>query len=132
MLEGKVLLIVDDDLTLLEMYVERIKAEGAIVVSAGDGEAGLAQIVESKPSVILLDIMMPKMNGFDVLRKMQESPEMAAIPVILLTALNDDQKRNEGMRLGAVDYVVKSETLPIDVIAKINEVLDNAEKKSKK
>ncbi|MEI7792493.1 MAG: response regulator [Candidatus Berkelbacteria bacterium] len=132
MLEGKVLLIVDDDLTLLEMYVERIKAEGAIVVSAGDGEAGLAQIVESKPSVILLDIMMPKMNGFDVLRKMQESPEMAAIPVILLTALNDDQKRNEGMKLGAVDYVVKSETLPIDVIAKINEVLENAEKKSNK
>ncbi len=132
MLEGKVLLIVDDDLTLLEMYVERIKAEGAIVVSAGDGEAGLAQIAESKPSVILLDIMMPKMNGFDVLRKMQESPEMATIPVILLTALNDDQKRNEGLKLGAVDYVVKSETLPIDVIAKINEVLEDAEKKSKK
>lgn len=132
MLEGKVLLIVDDDLTLLEMYVERIKAEGAIVVSAGDGEAGLAQIAESKPNVILLDIMMPKMNGFDVLRKMQENPEMAVIPVILLTALNDDQKRNEGMKLGAVDYVVKSETLPIDVIAKINDVLENAEKKNKK
>lgn len=132
MLEGKVLLIVDDDLTLLEMYVERIKAEGAIVVSAGDGEAGLAQIAESKPSVILLDIMMPKMNGFDVLRKMKENPEMADIPVILLTALNDDQKRNEGMKLGAVDYVVKSETLPIDVIAKINNVLEVAEKKNKK
>jgi DNA-binding response OmpR family regulator len=132
MLEGKVLLIVDDDLTLLEMYVERIKAEGAIVVSAGDGEAGLVQIVESKPSVILLDIMMPKMNGFDVLRKMQEDSEMADIPVLLLTALNDDQKRNEGLRLGAVDYIVKSETLPIDVIAKINDVLDKAEKKKNK
>jgi len=128
MLEGKVLLIVDDDLTLLEMYVERIKAEGAIVVSAGDGEAGLAQIQESKPNVILLDIMMPKMNGFDVLKKMHENPEMAVIPVILLTALNDDQKRNEGLKLGAVDYIVKSETLPIDVIAKINDVLEKAEK----
>jgi len=128
MLEEKVVLVVDDDLTLLEMYVERIKAEGAIVVEARDGEEALERIGETKPNIIMLDIMMPKMNGFDVLKKIKSDPETASIPVIILTALSDDQKKKQGMELGADDYIVKAETLPVDVVAKITKLLSSEKK----
>lgn len=128
MLEEKVVLVVDDDLTLLEMYVERIKAEGAIVIEARDGEEALERIGETKPNIIMLDIMMPKMNGFDVLKKIKENPETASIPVIILTALSDDQKKRQGMELGADDYIVKAETLPVDVVAKITKLLSSEKK----
>jgi CheY-like chemotaxis protein len=125
MLEEKVVLVVDDDITLLEMYVDRIKAEGAIVVEAKDGEDALQKVREDKPCVILLDIMMPKINGFDVLKQLKSDPETADVPVIILTALSDDQKRRQGLQLGADDYIVKSETLPIDVIEKIKKVISS-------
>jgi len=126
MLDGKVILIVDDDPTLLEMYVERMKAEGAIVVQAMDGEQALEQVKSSKPSIVLLDIMMPKVNGFEVLRQIKADSETAAIPVIILSALNDDQKRREGLSLGASDCIAKSEILPADVVKKVEAVITKA------
>lgn len=125
MLEEKVVLIVDDDITLLEMYVDRIKEEGAIVVEAKDGEDAMQKVRETKPCAVLLDIMMPKMNGFEVLKQLKSDPETTDIPVIILTALSDDQKRKQGIQLGADDYIVKSETLPIDVIEKIKKVISS-------
>ena len=123
MLNDKVILIVDDDLTLLEMYVERIKAEGAIVLQARDGEEALAQIKENHPHLVLLDIMMPKINGLDVLKQLKDDEATKNIPVIILSALADDQKQREGKSLGAADYIVKSETLPADVVAKMEKAL---------
>lgn len=122
-MEDKVVMVVDDDTTLLEMYIERIKAEGAIVIDAKDGEEALQKASETRPSVILLDIMMPKVNGFDVLKQLKANPETAGVPVILLTALSDDQKRRQGLQLGAADYIVKAETLPVDVIEKLKKIL---------
>lgn len=127
MLTEKVILIVDDDLTLLEMYVERIKAEGATVLQAQDGEEALKVAKENHPAIILLDIMMPKKSGFEVLKELKADPDLAKIPVLILTALADDTKKNEGLALGAVDYIVKSETLPVDVIAKIDKALAPAQ-----
>jgi CheY-like chemotaxis protein len=123
MFEGKVILVVDDDPTLLEMYVERIKSEGAIVVEARDGQEALERIAESRPSIIMLDVMMPRLNGFDVLSRIKSDPETANIPVIILTALSDDQKRRQGLELGAADFIVKAETLPIDVVEKIRKLI---------
>lgn len=123
MLSEKVILIVDDDLTMLDMYVERIKAEGAIVVTARNGQEALDQIRENKPAMILLDVMMPKLNGLEVLKQLRSDPETSELPVVLLTALADDKTRRQGMDLGAADYIVKSETLPIDVIEKIRKVI---------
>jgi len=123
MLSEKVILIVDDDLTLLDMYVERIKAEGAIVITAKNGEEALSQIQENKPSVILLDVMMPKLNGLEVLERLRNDQDTSDLPVILLTALSDDRTRRKGMNLSVADYIVKSETLPIDVIEKIRKVI---------
>jgi len=126
MLEGNVVLIVDDDPMLLEMYVARIRAEGAIVVEARDGEEALTQVKTSKPSIVLLDIMMPKINGFDVLKQIKADPETASIPVIVLSALSDETKKRQGISFGAADYIAKSEALPLDVVNKIKSILDKA------
>ena len=125
MFSDKVILIVDDDLTLLEMYVERIKAEGAIVIQAQDGEEALAQAREDHPHIILLDIMMPKVNGLEVLKQLKSDEATAKIPIILLSALADEEKKKLAFSLGAADYIVKSETLPVDVIEKIQKALSS-------
>lgn len=123
MFEEKSVLIVDDDPSLLEMYVERIRAEGAIVIEASDGEEAIKAAKDNHPAVILLDVMMPKLNGFEVLKNLKSDPETAEIPVIILTALADDQKRRAGLALGAADYVVKSETMPVDVVEKLRKII---------
>jgi len=121
--EGKVILLVDDDLTLREMYEERLKAEGFEIVQANNGEEALSRAKEVKPNVIMLDIMMPKINGFDVLKELKSDPELKDIPVIMLTALIQEVDRIQGKKLGAFDYIVKSETMPGEVIAKIKSAI---------
>lgn len=121
--EGKVILLVDDDLTLREMYDDRLKAEGFDIIQASNGEEAIAKARETKPNIILLDVMMPKINGFDVLKQLKEDPDTKDIPVILLTALIQDVDRTQGKKLGAADYIVKSETMPGEVITKIKSVL---------
>ncbi len=120
---GKTILLVDDDLTLREMYEERMKAEGFNIIQATNGEEALKKAAESKPDIILLDIMMPKVNGFDVLKELKSNPELKEIPVIVLTALIQDVDRVQGKKLGAADYIVKSETMPGEVISKIKNAI---------
>lgn len=120
----KSILLADDDLTLREMYSERLKAESFSVEMAQDGEEAYRKAVDGKPNIILLDIMMPKMNGLDVLKRLKETPETKDIPVIVLTALIQDQERMESLKRGADDYIVKSESMPGDVIAKIHSVFE--------
>lgn len=121
--EGKVILLVDDDLTLREMYEERLKAEGFDIIQASNGDEALRKAKESKPNIVLLDIMMPKVNGFDVLKELKADPELKDVPVIVLTALIQDVDRVQGKKLGAADYIVKSETMPGEVIAKIKNAI---------
>lgn len=119
----KSILLVDDDLTLREMYSERLKAEGFVVEMARDGEEALSKATEMHPSIILLDIMMPKINGLDVLKKLREQEETKTIPVIVLTALIQDREKLESITRGADDYIVKSETMPGEVIQKVKDLL---------
>lgn len=128
--EYKGILLVDDDLTLREMYEERLKAEGFTVETAKDGEEALEKATETRPNLILLDVMMPKLNGLDVLRRLKEQEETKQIPVIVLTALIQDRERLEGITRGADDYVVKSETMPGEVIDKIHRVLEKKKDQS--
>ncbi len=121
--EGKVILLVDDDLTLREMYEERFKAEGFKIIQASNGEEAIKKAKETKPNIILLDIMMPKINGFDVLKEIKADSELKNIPVIILTALIQDVDKLQGQKLGAADYIVKSETMPGEVIAKIKNAM---------
>jgi len=122
--QGKSILIVDDDLTLREMYEERLKAEGFTVEGAKDGEEAIQKAKADKPSVILLDIMMPKINGLDVLKMLKADDDTKEIPVIILTALIQDVDKTKGLTSGADDYVVKSETMPGEVIAKIHKAIE--------
>ena len=124
----KSILLVDDDLTLREMYAERLKAEGFVVEMAQDGEEALAKVKDLNPCVILLDIMMPKINGLDVLKKLKEDDTTKAIPVLVLTALIQDKDRMESVTRGADGYIVKSETMPGEVIQKIKDVLEKPAK----
>lgn len=123
--EYKSILLVDDDLTLREMYLERLKAEGFAVETAQDGQEAVAKAKDTRPNLILLDIMMPKLNGLDVLKQLKAEKETASIPVIVLTALIQDRERAQATELGATDYIVKSETMPGEVIQKIHAVLES-------
>lgn len=116
-------MVVEDDASLREIYSIRITAEGYEVVSAGDGEEALAMAVREKPDLILSDVMMPKISGFDMLDILRATPETAKIKVIMMTALSADDQRARGERLGADRYLVKSQVGIEDVVNVIHEVL---------
>ena len=116
-------MVVEDDANLREIYSIRITAEGYEVVSAGDGEEALAVAVREKPDLILSDVMMPKISGFDMLDILRSTPETASIKVIMMTALSADDQRQRGERLGANRYLVKSQVGIEDVVNAIHEVL---------
>ncbi len=116
-------MVVEDDAALREIYSIRIAAEGYEVVSAGDGEEALAVAVREKPDLILSDVMMPKISGFDMLDILRSTPETANIKVIMMTALSADDQRARGERLGANRYLVKSQVGIEDVVNTIHEVL---------
>ena len=117
------IMVVEDDASLREIYSIRITAEGYEVVSAGDGEEALAMAVREKPDLILSDVMMPKISGFDMLDILRSTPETAGIKVIMMTALSADDQRARGERLGAERYLVKSQVGIEDVVNAIHEVL---------
>ena len=116
-------MVVEDDASLREIYGIRITAEGYDVVSAGDGEEALAVAVREKPDLILSDVMMPKISGFDMLDILRTTPETANIKVIMMTALSAEDQRQRGERLGADRYLVKSQVGIEDVINAIHEVM---------
>ena len=117
------IMVVEDDAALREIYSIRITAEGYEVVSAGDGEEALAVAVREKPDLILSDVMMPKISGFDMLDILRATPETANIKVVMMTALSSDDQRQRGERLGADRYLVKSQVGIEDVVNTVHEVL---------
>lgn len=122
----KSILLVDDDLTLREMYSERLKAEGFTVETAKDGEEALQKAADIRPNIVLLDIMMPKINGLDVLKRLKSQAETKDVPVIVLTALIQDREKMESITRGADDYIVKSEMMPGEVIQKVKDLIAKA------
>jgi DNA-binding response OmpR family regulator len=116
-------LIVDDDMTLRELYEERLKAEGFTIISASDGEEAIEKTTKEKPEVILLDIMMPKINGIDVMKMLREKDETKNIPIIILTALIQEIDKIKDMMRPTDGYLVKSEIMPKDVVDKVKKAL---------
>ncbi len=117
-------LIVDDDMTLRELYEERMKAEGFTIISASDGEEAIEKTTKEKPDVILLDIMMPKINGIDVMKMLREKDETKDIPIIILTALIQEIDKIKDMMKPTDGYLVKSEIMPKDVVDKVKKALN--------
>jgi DNA-binding response OmpR family regulator len=119
----KKILLVEDDDTLASVYKTRLSAEGFDLRRVPNGEDALAAALEYKPDLILLDVMMPKVSGFDVLDILRNTPETMNVKVIMLTALSQDSDRERAEQLGVDDYLVKSQVVIADVIAKIKEHL---------
>lgn len=117
------IMLVEDDKSLREIYSIRLVAEGYEVVSAGDGEEALAMAVQQRPDLVLSDVMMPKISGFDMLDILRSTPETKDIKVIMMTALSSDDQRQRGENLGADKYLVKSQVGIEDVINAVHEVL---------
>ena len=115
----KKILLVEDDDALASVYLMRLQAESFDVRRVANGEEALAAAKDYQPSLILLDAMMPKVSGFDVLDILRNTPETANMKIIMLTALSQDSDKARAQGLGADDYLVKSQVVIGDVVARI-------------
>lgn len=115
----KKILLVEDDAALAGVYQSRLELEGFEVKHVANGEEALSAAVEFKPDLIVLDVMMPKINGFDVLDIIRNTPETANIHVVMLTALSQPKDKERAEQLGADDYLVKSQVVISDVVDRI-------------
>ncbi len=122
MSRGAKILICDDDPLLLELMDYRLRAKGYEVVQAADGEQALSQTVAEKPQLVVLDAMMPRTDGFEVLARIKGDPELAEIPVIMLTARKSERDIVSALEKGADEYLVKP-FIPEELLARMAKLL---------
>lgn len=109
---------------LADMYTTKFAMEGFQAKKANDGQAGFDLVQEALPDIVLLDIIMPKLDGFAVLKMIKDDPKLKDIPVILLSNLGQDEDVKKGKQLGAADYFVKANHTPAEVVQKVKQVLN--------
>ncbi|MFA5207621.1 MAG: response regulator [Candidatus Magasanikbacteria bacterium] len=119
----KKILLVEDDKFLRELMSKKLITLGYEVVSAADGESGLVMIKEAKPDVVLLDLILPGINGFEVLEKAKQDPAIANIPVVILSNLGQTEDIEKGLALGAKDFLVKAHFTPQEIVNKLKSIL---------
>lgn len=112
-------MIVEDDSFVMDIYQTKLSQEGYTVIEARDGLDAMKKLEKEKPDLILLDIIMPNMDGLEVLKKIKADEKFSSIPVILLTNLSQKEEINLGLGLGANDYLIKSHFTPSEVLEKI-------------
>lgn len=118
------ILVIEDDKFLRELMVRKLESEpGFEILSAIDGESGLKTMKEQKPDIVLLDLILPGMGGFDVLSQMKNDIILAETPVIILSNLGQQEDVDKGMQLGAVDFMIKAHFTPNEIVEKIRQVL---------
>lgn len=115
----KKILLVEDDEVLASVYRARLEMEGFEVEEVHDGEKALSVAINFRPDLILLDVMMPKINGFDVLDILKNTPGTMNMRIIMLTALSQEADRDRAEKLGVDDYLVKSQVVIADVIERV-------------
>ena len=120
----KMILIVEDDDNLAGVYETRLQAEGFATKRVPNGEDALQAAIAAKPDLILLDVMMPKVSGFDVLDILRNTPETQNAKVIMLTALSQESDKEKAKSLGVDDYLIKSQVVIADVVDRIREHLE--------
>jgi CheY-like chemotaxis protein len=117
------ILIIEDDPLMSRLYEKIFTFEKYEVELAADGEEGLVKVKQAKPTLILLDIMMPKLNGLQVLERLKADPETKAVPVVMLTNLSGEKDAETALSKGAVKYIIKSEHEPKEVADIVKEIL---------
>ena len=120
----KRILFIEDEAALQKTFGDILKSEGFEVISALDGETGLNLVEEEKPDLVLLDLILPKIHGLDVLKEMKQNENTKNIPVIVLTNVESIEKIDKALELGATTYLVKSDYSLEDVIAKVKKALE--------
>lgn len=119
---AKVLLVEDDEI-LHNMYKKKFEYEGFTVASAFDGSDGVKKAESEMPDVILMDIIMPKMDGFVAVKKIKKNEKTNNIPIVMLTNLGQEEDVNKGRELGADDYFIKANHTPAEIVKKIRDLL---------
>ena len=117
------ILIIEDDQFLASMYVEKLEKQGFIVFSTISGREGFQLAKKEQPDLILLDILLPDWDGYQVLRRLKKEKKLKGVPVIMLTNLSEKEQINEAIALGALDYLIKAHFMPSEVVQKIKNVL---------
>jgi len=120
---AKTILIIEDDKFLRELISRKLTGEGFDVLEAVDGEDGIKKIKEGKPDLVLLDLILPGIDGFEVLAKLRDDAEISSIPVIILSNLGQREEVEKGLKLGAIDYLIKAHFTPGEIIEKIKNIL---------
>lgn len=120
----KKILIIEDDKFLRKLISQKLIKMGYDVVKAVDGEKGIKSIEEEKPDLVLLDLILPVVNGFEVLARIKSDPILAKIPVIIISNLGQKEEVEEGLKLGAVDYLIKAHFTLKEITDKIEAVLN--------
>jgi len=122
-MENKKIVLLEDDPLLIKMYKDKFATEGFELLAADDGETGLALIKKELPLVIVMDIMMPKKSGLEVLKSLNESETTKNIPAIVLTNLSQENEAKKALQLGAKEYLTKAALTPGEVVAKVKKYL---------
>ena len=120
-------LVVEDEPLISEMIAKSLKLEGYQVDSAKTGEEGLQKVKEVSPDLVLLDVLLPKIDGWEVLTRMRDDSRTKSIPIIMLTALSDEKSKVQGLRGGADDYVTKPFS-SLELMARVEAVLKRADR----
>jgi len=118
------ILIVEDDKFLRELLVRKLEEERFEALTAVDGKEGLKEIEEKQPALILLDLVLPGIDGFEILKRIKGNAETSKIPVIILSNLGQSEEVEKGLRLGANDYLIKAHFTPDEIIKKIKDILE--------
>jgi DNA-binding response OmpR family regulator len=116
------ILIIEDEIALRELYKKKFELEKFNVITAFDGEDGIRKIKNAIPDVVLLDLFLPKLTGFDVLKEVKSNPELKNIPVVVLTNISVDVEDLLN-NWGATDFILKANATPEDVVVRVNQVL---------
>lgn len=120
---AKKILVVEDDRFLRELITRKLASEGYDVSEGIDGEEGLKKVKEVKPDLVLLDLILPGIDGFEVLSKIKEDANISATPVIILSNLGQREEVERGIKLGAIDYLIKAHFTPGEIIEKVKTIL---------
>ena len=120
---AKKILIIEDDKFLRELISQKLEIEGYEISEAVDGEKGIKQVEEEKPDLVLLDLILPGIDGFEVLTKMKEDSALSQIPVIILSNLGQKDDVERGLKIGANDYLIKAHFTPGEIINKVKNIL---------
>lgn len=120
----KTILLTEDDPFLSDIYSTKLNESGFEVQVAKDGEECLAKLKEKKPDVLILDIVLPKLSGWEILRQIKENPDFKDLKIIILSNLGQKREVDEGLRLGVTKYLIKAHYTPSEVVREIKKIFE--------